>query len=687
MFQETEEMERQYLSVVLGELREVRQTLKEEIAQYSEKIMESKQYIWENAAQMDKAEMAASRVAASEDIERGEEALRQMKYIEKLIDSPYFGRIDFTESGKKEELPCYIGIHSFADPKTLHNIIYDWRAPISSMFYDFESGPAYYTAPMGRVEGDISRKRQYRIVNSEMEYMIESSINIDDLVLQQELSRTSDEKMKNIVATIQKEQNRIIRDEQAKVLIIQGSAGSGKTSIALHRVAFLLYRYKNILNSRNILILSPNKVFGSYISNVLPELGEENILEINFEEIARELLGKNFKFQTFAEQVDSLLKNEDATAAERIQYKATVEFVRQMDDFLRHAQQDFFKAEDLDLGTISISAEKLKQRFHAMDRLPIKKRLHKMGMDLISQYKRDHDTALEPEIAKELKKRIKGMYCCATTQQLYARFYEENDLSHLFVKPKKGRWEYCDVFPLLYVKIFFEGTDMAYQAIRHLLVDEMQDYTPIQYAVLAKLFSCKMTILGDAHQSVNPYSSSSMEKIQPFFEGCSCVELCRSYRSTVEITRFAQRIHENKKLIPVDRHGKEPKFHFCTNEQEQVERILHLMHQYEASSFTSLGIICKSQAEAEELYPLLREAFPTLSLLTFESREFEEGIILTCAHMAKGLEFDQVIIPNATSANYVTDLDNSLLYIASTRAMHQLDLVAAGEMPEILKEK
>lgn len=343
MFQPTEQDERRYLKQVLSRLQMQRDKLQAQIDAAAEQVLEMKRQLWEEQADMDTKELVANRINVSDEMDRGEEIIREAARIDKLILSPYFGRIDFNEAGAANTQNIYLGIHAFEDEESKENLIYDWRAPISSMFYDFESGPAHFTAPMGIIEGDISLKRQYRIVRSEMEYMIESAMNINDEVLQKELSRSSDEKMKNIVATIQKEQNRIIRDENAKVLIIQGSAGSGKTSIALHRVAFLLYRFKQELNSRNILILSPNKVFGSYISNVLPELGEENILEMSFEEMAQELLGKKFKFQTFAQQVADLLAKDDAAAVERIHYKATIDFVKELDAFLQRVEAEFFQ--------------------------------------------------------------------------------------------------------------------------------------------------------------------------------------------------------------------------------------------------------------------------------------------------------------------------------------------------------
>lgn len=684
MFNETEAQERRYLEQVLDQLGAAQSQLEEVIASYSDQVLEAKQFIWEN--KLDKGELAASRVAATEEISQGENALLELHRLKKLIASPYFGRIDFTEEGHPGPLPYYIGIHSFCDPKTLENIIYDWRAPISSMFYDFETGPAFFKAPGGVISGEISRKRQYRIQRSVMEYMIESAVNINDDVLQKELSRASDEKMKNIVATIQKEQNAIIRNEDDRVLILQGAAGSGKTSIALHRVAFLLYRFKTVLNSRNVLILSPNKVFGSYISNVLPELGEENILEMGFEEVARELLGRKQKFETFAQQVETLLAGEDPEMTRRIQYKATVDFVRELDEFLAQVERDAFVPEDLEAAGMFVSAGQLKSHYRSLSRLPIRQRLQKMGQDLQARYKRERDEAMPTADARAMKAKIKAMFPYTSALQLYQAFYQTGDRSGLYRPKGRGCLEYCDVFPLLYVKLFYEGRDMAYRTIRHLLVDEMQDYTPIQYAVLSKLFDCRMTILGDSHQSVNPYSSSSAEKIRPFFPDCRCMELHKSYRSTIKITRFSLCIQPNPDLVPIERHGALPQLFPCPDPDSQLETICRLIEEYRQSAFTSLGIICRSQPQAEALYEQLRERYPQLSLLSFTSREFREGMVIACSHMAKGLEFDQVIVPDAGAEQFSTPLEQSLLYIACTRAMHHLDLTCVGQPAPILKQ-
>jgi len=306
----TELEEREYLEEIKEKLLLAIKRSDDSVKQYSAELRQNKEYIYEHQSGMDDADM----VAAGQSINRmaftGESAVTRKRKLLKLGKSPYFGRIDFTTN--HETAPVYIGIYSFSDETMRANLIYDWRAPISSMFYDFELGEASYKTPSGQISGEIVLKRQYKIKEGRMEFMIENAVNIHDDILQKELSKSSDDKMKNIVATIQRDQNTVIRNETAPVMIIQGVAGSGKTSIALHRIAFLLYRFRESIAAKDILIISPNKVFADYISNVLPELGEEQIPEMGMEELATDLLESKYNFQSFFQQVSSLLEKQDA---------------------------------------------------------------------------------------------------------------------------------------------------------------------------------------------------------------------------------------------------------------------------------------------------------------------------------------------------------------------------------------
>jgi DNA helicase-2/ATP-dependent DNA helicase PcrA len=242
------------------------------------------------------------------------------------------------------------------------------------------------------------------------------------------------------------------------------------------------------------------------------------------------------------------------------------------------------------------------------------------------------------------------------------------------------------VFPLIYLKLRLEGIDSERRKIKHLLIDEMQDYTPVQYAVIAKLFNCRKTILGDAKQAVNPYSSSPGEQIQRVFRQSSYVKLSKSYRSTCEISRFAQRISPDPDLVAMERHGEQPQMAQFKDASEETRFVIQLASAFESSGFNTLGILCKTQSQAGELYQEIRAAGVDAHLLTEESSFFRQGITVCAAHMAKGLEFDQLIVPNVTEENYHTAMDRNLLYVACTRAMHKLTLTFAGAVTPLIHE-
>ena len=303
VFNKTEEQEKEYLRQIINTINDSINNTDKSVKEHVDTLQEYKEYLWSNK-DIDPHEIRSMRESILRHFATGESVIDKRKRLGKILDIPYFGRIDFTESKERcGTMALYIGIHTFYDPVKKANLIYDWRAPISSMFYDHELGNASYSSPSGEVDGDISLKRQYRIRKGKMEYMIESSLTVHDDILQKELSSNADDKMKNIVTTIQREQNRIIRNEEAQTLIIQGVAGSGKTSIALHRIAYLLYTLKGEITSKDILIISPNKVFADYISNVLPELGEETVPETSMEQILSGVLDNKYKYQNFFAQV------------------------------------------------------------------------------------------------------------------------------------------------------------------------------------------------------------------------------------------------------------------------------------------------------------------------------------------------------------------------------------------------
>jgi len=680
MINKTEQEEREYLEVIKENLLLAVRRVDDRVKQFSTELRQNKEYIFEHQSGMDEADM----VAAGQSINRmaftGESAVARKRKLLKLGNSPYFGRIDFLSEG--EETPVYIGIYTFTDETQRTNLIYDWRAPISSMFYDFELGEAWYETPSGKISGEILLKRQYKILDGKMEFMIESGMNIHDDILQKELSKSADDKMKNIVATIQRDQNAIIRNEESLVMIIQGVAGSGKTSIALHRIAFLLYRFRDSIAAKDVLIISPNKVFADYISNVLPELGEEQIPETGMEDLAAEILEGKITFQTFFEQVSALLEKQDEAFIERIRFKSTFEFLAKLNQYLIHLENNFFTPTEIRVAGTVVPWPFILERLKAYHRIPLLKRFPEVIKDIQNHVRDQVRRKLSGHEKIQIREALPRMVTTNSVFDIYRNFYSHIKRSELLVTGPGGRLEYADVFPLIYCMIRLEGVQ-SYDHVKHLLVDEMQDYTPVQYSVLSRLFKCRKTILGDISQKVNPHSASSAEGIERVFPLADTIKLFRSYRSTWEITAFAQHISSNPDIIPMERHGQEPVIKGFERNAEEAEEIKRLVAQFKNSGNHSLGIICKTLEQAHVLHDEL--SLHEIHLLTPDSTSFKEGIIITTAHLAKGLEFDEVIVPFASAKNYSTEVDRSMLYIACTRAMHTLTLTYSKALTPFVK--
>lgn len=643
-------------------------------------IKDANTYMWEARRDLDRIDKAAMHQVIEQKMRSADIIRGQLKKLGKLRHSPYFGRFDFARIGAEasEAGAYYVGVHDFCDEETGKTLVHDWRAPVSSMFYDYEIGPARYQAPSGEIEGRLDRKRQFRIRGGRMEFMLESSVNIVDDVLQEQLSQSSDEGMKNIVATIQRDQNAIIRDADAHTLIIQGVAGSGKTSIALHRIAFLLYRFKDTLKSEDVLIISPNRVFADYIGNVLPELGEEQVAEIGMEKLADDLLQGKVRFQTFFEQTARLLEKNEEELKERIAVKASVEFLKQIDGYADQLEAGGFEAAEWRSGRLIVPGWHFAEIWPRFRGRPETERVAEVMSATEHKIFQHYRRELQPEERRSLRQAIRGMVRRKGLRVAYKGLFEWIGRPELF-KPAGGKLEYADVFPLVYLKMLLEGTDNPYKDIKHLLVDEMQDYSPVQYAVLAKLFSCRKTILGDATQSVNPVGGSTAETIQEALRAPAPVKLTKSYRSSWEIMQFALGISPNAELEPLKRHGASPQIVTSKTRAEMIDGIFIEIEDFRNSPHRSLAIIAKTQRQAEKLHADLKAAGAEARLIDAQSAGFSAGVVICTAHMAKGLEFDRVIVTEADAKNYASEIDRNLLYVACTRAMHRLTVVLSGK--------
>lgn len=667
-------------------LKEINETLVEaikaannSIEHIDEEYSDTKGYMVSNRGEIDPHEMFQNELALKQIDQRGAFAIQTLEKLIKLKDSPYFARIDFCETEEGAPCPFYIGRFAFHNENSL--LISDWRSPVASMFYDCELGFASYNAPVGRIEGELTRKRQFKIKEGEMEYALESRVNIQDDVLQRELSHTSDEKMKSIIATIQKEQNRIIRNENAGTLLIQGVAGSGKTSIALHRIAYLLYRFKDRLEAKNVVIISPNKVFGDYISNVLPELGEEAIGGLSFSDIAEIQLEGVIGF----EQDRDPLEDADQKWTERVRFKSTLEFVGLMDSYLSNIPENVFEASDYTFGRFLVGREWIESRFLFLCNQPVKKRLQIIAGDIHDRFDSDNFLGDTLPTTKSIFKSLNAMLKVKSTLSLYKDFYKRINMADKFVLAAKDTLEWNDVYPFLYFHSAFEGLKES-RGIRHLVIDEMQDYTPIQFAVINLLFKCQKTILGDFGQFINPNHVHTLGDLQALYSGAELIELNKSYRSTYEIIEFARRIQDVSTIEAVERHGDAPKLISCEDLEDEFNQIKKKLDAFAIGSYATLGIIMKTYSAVRAIYNVLCKSYD-VHLISPESTAFVNGISIASIQMSKGLEFDEVFIPSVNCETYSDEYDRSLLYIACTRAMHRLTLSYTGELTPLISRK
>ena len=653
-----------HLEQVSARLSDALQQAEASVRRADREYADTKKYMADHRGEIDPHEMFQNELLLKQTDRTGAFAVEMRDRIAKLKDSPYFARIDFREEQEEEGQPYYIG--RFAFQYENEPLVFDWRAPISGMFYDCEVGAAGFMAPAGWTAGELTRKRQFKIRNGVMEYALESSANVQDDVLQRELSHTSDEKMKSIISTIQREQNQIIRNEKEGTMIIQGVAGSGKTSIALHRIAFLLYRLKDRLTARNVTILSPNKVFGDYISGVIPELGEEPIYEMSFGELAEIQLEGVIGFEPDRDPFET----QDETWSERVRFKSTLDFVSLMDQYIEQLPEFIFIPTDYVYGSFSAKGEWIRDRFLAYGTCPVKKRLAMVADDIHDRFETDNIMEQEVPRPRTILKQLNSMLTMKDTLAVYKDFYKRMGIPEYFVMAARKTLEWADVYPFLYLHSAFQGLKESH-ITRHLVIDEMQDYTPVQYAALNRMFPCRKTILGDFGQSVNPNHLHGLEDLRTIYDRAQFVELNKSYRSTYEIMRFAKKIHHVSALEPVKRHGEPPALIPCLDAADEIRKIREAIRCFRTGKNVSLGIILKTDAAAKDMYEVLAgydgveenqveenqvegngEEACDISLLTRESTSFQNGISITSVRMSKGLEFDEVLIPQADMILY-----------------------------------
>ena len=636
-----------------------------------------------------------------------EEEEHKILLLEKMIKSPYFARIDFKFDDEDEFEKIYIGRSPLRKNSYQEMYVYDWRSPIASVFYRFMTGEAFYDAPCGRVTGELNLKRQYEIKNGTLEYFFDSDVQIVDEFLRQLLSQNTTAKMKAIVETIQHEQDVVIRDMENDLLMVQGVAGSGKTSIALHRAAYLMYQgLQTKLSANNIMIISPNSIFEQYISNVLPELGEDNVISSVFEDILSELLNGR-KIQSRNDFLENLIVNSKYKEISRnsIEFKTSSFFREILDQFLIDIPRQWIEFEDVYYeGKCVVSGQILKDKILGRPETPLGIKLEQLEDYILEQIfgtgkgrgHKEEKNLIKQEIQKFIKIDIVELYKILFSNEAYFYSLLQNSNPSQNIK---NIWKYTkenleadslyydDAIAIAYLYLKIYGTN-KYKNIKQVVIDEAQDYYPLQYEIFNFLFSnAKFTILGDMKQTLAKKEDISFyEQIQKILDKkkSSLIMLDKSFRCTNEILNFSLKfIEQSSQIKSFNRNGDSPKVYIADNSEIFIDEIVKEIKLCQEKGFQSICLICKTEKNSTYLFNKIKHKLD-IQLIKNGSVSDLQGVFILPVYMSKGLEFDTVLICDADSQNYHDEDDKNLLYVACTRALHKLSLFCENEVSPLI---
>lgn len=640
-------------------------------------------------------------------IDYEEEEEHKILLLEKMIKSPYFARIDFKFDDEDEFEKIYIGRSSLRKNSYQEMYVYDWRSPIASVFYRFMTGEAFYDAPCGRVTGELNLKRQYEIKNGTLEYFFDSDVQIVDEFLRQLLSQNTTAKMKAIVETIQHEQDVVIRDMENDLLMVQGVAGSGKTSIALHRAAYLMYQgLQTKLSANNIMIISPNSIFEQYISNVLPELGEDNVISSVFEDILSELLNGR-KIQSRNDFLENLIVNSKYKEISRnsIEFKTSSFFREILDQFLIDIPRQWIEFEDVYYeGKCVVSEQILKDKILGRPETPLGIKLEQLEDYILEQIfgtgkgrgHKEEKNLIKQEIQKFIKIDIVELYKILFSNEAYFYSLLQNSNPSQNIK---NIWKYTkenleadslyydDAIAIAYLYLKIYGTN-KYKNIKQVVIDEAQDYYPLQYEIFNLVFSnAKFTILGDMKQTLAKKEDISFyEQIQKILnkKKSSLIMLDKSFRCTNEILNFSLKfIEQSSQIKSFNRNGDSPKVYIADNSEIFIDEIVKEIKLCQEKGFQSICLICKTEKNSTYLFNKIKHKLD-IQLIKNGSASDLQGVFILPVYMSKGLEFDTVLICDADSQNYHDEDDKNLLYVACTRALHKLSLFCENEVSPLI---
>lgn len=632
------------------------------------------------------------------------------------VQEPYFGRLDFQEDGKEEVMPIYIGKVGVSDMDTMKPIIIDWRAPVASMFYSFTGGEelAFYQSPDGLVEGDVYLKRNISIRKRELERVVDTYVkgnedvsHADDFLLYR-LGENKDNKLKDIVSTIQSEQNDIIRAERNLPLLIQGVAGSGKTTIALHRLAFLIYEYREQLEAERMIVFAPNSLFLDYISSVLPELGVGNISQTTFPDWALRTLDDSVKLkQTEKKLKEAFSINRDEKKVMLGKLKGTLEFKTFIEERMIQFENELVPTKDFEAWDRAIIPVEDVKKWMQVEykHYSLQKRrerlVGRMKRWIEIELKKFGETNEKKLLKKEATKRLNAymkFWPKMSALSLYSSIVKSKEIlevlpEELVKETEKScrKKEVCveDLPALIYIHHRITGIEIG-QKFHHVVIDEAQDFSPFQVYVLKEItLGNSFTILGDLSQAIYDYQGiEDWNAFKEVFQETGYYELTRSYRSTKEIIEFANEIIKNAEIpvglaTPVFRSGEDVKVIHAENQfTEIVKTVKHLQN----ADVKTIAVIGRTEDECRDIYVKLTNAGLTVNVIEANQSKYEGGISVVPVYLAKGLEFDAVLLIDVDEEHYKnTKHDAKLLYVGCTRSLHDLWIFHGGEASPLIK--
>lgn len=653
------ERERNYLNKTVSLIRKKISKLGQELFDDDSKALEFKKLIWDTHTEMDPNEMRSMMAESDLQVSIMQSKGNYLQRLFRIQNKPYFGSIRFKEEGSEEEDNIYIGITHVEDK--LDYYVHDWRSPICSMFYDYETGPASYKAPSGIIKGNIIKKRQYIIEDAELKHIFDNDLNISDSLLQEVLAEESSDKMKNIVNTIQEEQNKVIRNTEDKNLIVEGIAGSGKTSVALHRIAFLLYRIPN-LTSNNVVVFTPNKVFSEYISNVLPELGEDNTYDMTFYDLLCQNINEYKDIENFTDFISRYYKG-NVDNYDMVKYKQSDEIIKDIDSYINNLLSTIKFNNKLEYDNfIEIDTEELNNMLnYKYNRFPLFERIKEISKRIASN-NYEGSTKNASSIEKKLKELLNIKL---DLKDIFNNFYQ-SEYSKYKDKVNDKYLYYEDACIFLYIKSLLVGFNTNH-VIKEIVIDEAQDYNKLQYLIIKKTFkTSNYTILGDTNQTINPYYKyDSLEELTSIFESSKYITLTKTYRSTGKIIDYTNKILGLNHVTAI-RNDKASDIIFRNNitKNDFLADINNLK-----TISKSIAIITKNDKEAEKVYNMLKDDLDIMLIDGFG--HIKRDLVVVPSYVAKGLEFDSVIIYTDEDNKY-QEKDKYLFYVACTRAQHNL---------------